>query len=99
VGEHGGRNHVGAFLDVHTKTSVTVSLCGARNGAMQTEQGHGDAASGKLHALGDFGHHSDLGVLAFMARDEQDLLVRTRVKRQGYWHSREYHAVVERYEH
>ena len=71
---------------------------GAELGAVEADEVDGPAAARHADALADFGDGAHLGVLAVVARNEQNLLLVADVDGDRDVHVREDDEVVERYE-
>ena len=90
--------HEGEFAKVGTIAEVTdhVRLPGDATG--DAGEGHGAAAAGEAHLVGDLGDRADLRELALVTRDEQDARLVARVHGQRHVHRGEDDGVVEGYE-
>ena len=72
------RDVVGALVDLDAQAAGGSAWRGAGDAAGDALERRAAAAAGQAHALGDAGDGADRGVLALVARDEQDALARRR---------------------
>ena len=86
----------GLLGDLDAQAAAGVGVRGAGDAARDALEHRAAGAAGEADALGDAGDGADRGVLALVARDEQDALLVAGVDRQGDVHRREDDGVVER---
>ena len=87
---------VGALVDLDAQAARRASVSAAPATPRATPSSMRAAgAAGQADALGDAGDRADRGVLALVARDEQDALLVADVDRQRDVHGREDDGVVE----
>jgi hypothetical protein len=89
------RHVVGVLGDLDAQAARAVGVGGAGDAAGQALEHRAAAAAGEADGLGDPGDRPDLGVLAVVARDEEDALLAGRVDREGDVHRGEDDGVVE----
>ena len=85
----------GCSVDLDAQAAGGVGVRGAGDAAGDAGQRDGAAAAGQADAVGDLGDRADLGVLALVARDEQDALLVADVDRERDVHGREDDGVVQ----
>jgi hypothetical protein len=91
---HRRRRLVGPFFDLDVEPPTGARLGGADRRAVEPRQRDDARAAGQAAALFDLRDRAHLGVLAFVARNEQDARLRAGLERQGDRHVREDDGVV-----
>jgi hypothetical protein len=89
---------VGAFLDLDAQAALRIGPGGSGDAAVEALEVHGPGAAREADVLCHGGDRADLGVLAVVARHEQDTLLLADVGTERDVHVGEDDDVVERHE-